>query len=225
MGLAEQDKEEVPFEILGGLRAHLPHGISVDAGAGPGITHGAGTPTFRVFAGISWTPDFSPKIKKVVKKVPCDECDRPVITRRTTIVMLTAKIEACKLELPPVYFATDKDYIMPQSIPILRKNLLLLKQNPWVKKVAIGGHADWRASDKYNMDLAMRRAMRVTNYLVRGGISPFRLVPVSYGEGKPHATNKTKAGMAQNRRVEFKILNPKSGQYTRVRRSVKTIER
>lgn len=225
MGLAEQDKEEVPFEVLGGLRAYLPHGITVDAGAGPGITHGAGTPSYRIFAGISWTPQT--KIKKVVKRVPvpCEECDRPVITKKQTIILMKAKIEVNELRLSPVYFATDKDYIMPQSIPTLRENLTLLKKHKWAKKIRVEGHADWRASNAYNMDLAMRRAIRVMSYLTNGGVSPFRLVPVSSGENKPHATNKTKSGMSQNRRVEFKILDPKTGRFVRSVRSVKTIER
>lgn len=223
MGLKQQDEEEVPFEILGGLRAYLPYGLTVDAGAGPGITHGAGTPSFRIFAGLSWSPE--PEVKTVIKRVPCTECDRPIVTRKTIIVLAKAKVSVCKLRLDPVYFDTDKHELLPQSLPILKKNLELLKKHRWAKKIRIEGHADWRASDSYNLDLGMRRAMAVMNYLINNGISPARLVPVSSGEAKPYASNKTDDGMSQNRRVEFLILDPKSGRYVRTAKTVKVIKR
>jgi outer membrane protein OmpA-like peptidoglycan-associated protein len=42
--------------------------------------------------------------------------------------------------------------------------------------------------------------------MVENGIDASRLEAEGYGESKPMATNKTKAGRAENRRVEFKVL-------------------
>ena len=50
----EQDREEVPAEILAGARIYLPRGFIADVGAGPGLTSGAGTPVFRVLAGVGY---------------------------------------------------------------------------------------------------------------------------------------------------------------------------
>jgi len=46
----------------------------------------------------------------------------------------------------------------------------------------------------------------VFNYMKAKGINPDRLKEVSYGEGKPVATNTTDAGRAQNRRVDLVIV-------------------
>ncbi len=50
----EQDAEEVPAELLAGLRFHFGRGISANVGAGPGLTRGIGTPTFRLFTGLGY---------------------------------------------------------------------------------------------------------------------------------------------------------------------------
>jgi hypothetical protein len=43
-----------PLELLAGAGYALPGGLSVQAGGGPGLTGGYGTPSFRLFAGLSW---------------------------------------------------------------------------------------------------------------------------------------------------------------------------
>ena len=76
-------------------------------------------------------------------------------------------------------------------------------------KIEIGGHADARGSDAYNMDLTQKRAQSVLDYLIQGfpQIKADQYTAMGYGERKPVASNKTVEGMAKNRRVEFKVLN------------------
>ncbi len=50
----EQDAEEVPVEIMGGLRAHFTYGFIANVAAGGGITRGVGAPQFRIMWGIGW---------------------------------------------------------------------------------------------------------------------------------------------------------------------------
>jgi outer membrane protein OmpA-like peptidoglycan-associated protein len=50
----EQDEEEIPVEVLGGFRVYLPYGLSVNAGAGAGVTRGVGAPQFRIYWGLAY---------------------------------------------------------------------------------------------------------------------------------------------------------------------------
>lgn len=65
----------------------------------------------------------------------------------------------------------------------------------------IAGHTDSRASDEYNMRLSVNRANSVARVAQATGA---KIVDVrGYGERQPRATNRTRAGMQQNRRVEI----------------------
>lgn len=65
----------------------------------------------------------------------------------------------------------------------------------------ITGHTDSRASDAYNMRLSLNRANAVAAV---GRSAGANIVDVrGYGERQPRASNKTQAGLAQNRRVEI----------------------
>ena len=115
-----------------------------------------------------------------------------------------------KIVLPEVYFETAKSELKPESHAILDDAAATLKDvcaaNPDIK-IEIQGHTDSQGSDAYNMNLSNERAATVKNYLVdKHGIKDARLITKGYGESKPVATNNTAAGRAQNRRVEFLVI-------------------
>ena len=72
-------------------------------------------------------------------------------------------------------------------------------------KVILEGHTDSTGSDAYNQKLSLRRAAAVAGALQTFGVDASRISSVGYGESKPIATNSTKAGRAQNRRVDAKF--------------------
>jgi hypothetical protein len=72
-------------------------------------------------------------------------------------------------------------------------------------KVTILGHTDAIGGDAYNIDLSKRRALAVTQELVRRGVRPEQLSMVAIGKNQPIAPNTTDEGRALNRRVEFMI--------------------
>jgi len=72
--------------------------------------------------------------------------------------------------------------------------------------LTIEGHTDNVGKPAYNKSLSQKRADSVKNYMVeKGGIDAKRLKAVGYGQEKPVASNKTKAGRAKNRRVEAAV--------------------
>ena len=75
--------------------------------------------------------------------------------------------------------------------------------------VAIG-HTDSIGTEAYNQRLSERRANAVKAYLVSKGIESDRVATEGKGELQPVASNKTKAGRAQNRRVEIEVVGTRN---------------
>jgi len=57
-----------------------------------------------------------------------------------------------------VFFATDRDTILPRSFRILTAVAEVLRAAPHIRRVSVNGHTDNRASDEHNNDLSQRRA-------------------------------------------------------------------
>jgi OOP family OmpA-OmpF porin len=101
-----------------------------------------------------------------------------------------------------VEFDTDKSDIKTKYDEDLNKLGTFLKEWPKAKG-EISGHTDNVGTDKYNLKLSQRRAASVKTYLEeKFNIAPERLTTEGYGESRPIASNKTKAGRQQNRRIE-----------------------
>ena len=82
-----------------------------------------------------------------------------------------------------------------------------LKAEPNGAYIEIEGHTDNVGNKEYNERLGLERAEAVKRYLYEQHQVPLHKINViSYGEEKPIAPNKTKAGRAQNRRVVIKVL-------------------
>ncbi|MGF1716800.1 OmpA family protein [Photobacterium chitinilyticum] len=71
------------------------------------------------------------------------------------------------------------------------------------------GFTDSTGKESYNLRLSQVRASEVSNYLIREGVVANRVVTKGMGESHPVASNSTKQGRAENRRVEI-VLTPTS---------------
>ncbi len=114
----------------------------------------------------------------------------------------TVDARGCWTYAAKVAFDINSDKIKPEAFPMLNNGASILKKNPEMK-VEIDGHTDSMGSAEYNMKLSERRAEAVKKYFVDQGIDPNRLTTKGFGLTKPAASNKTRAGRAQNRRVEL----------------------
>ena len=82
-----------------------------------------------------------------------------------------------------------------------------IKADPKGAYFEIEGHTDDVGGNELNQRLGLERAEAVKMYLYENHRIPLHKMSVlSYGEDKPIAPNKTKAGRAQNRRVVIKVL-------------------
>jgi peptidoglycan-associated lipoprotein len=82
-----------------------------------------------------------------------------------------------------------------------------LKQDQKNIFIEIEGHTDNVGNKAVNEKIGFERAQAVERYLYEQYQIPLhKMNVISYGEDKPIAPNKTKAGRAQNRRVVIKVL-------------------
>lgn len=106
-----------------------------------------------------------------------------------------------------VLFETDEAALLPRSELTLNAIGTVLQKYPDLR-IEVGGHADSRGPEDYNLRLSEARAASVRAYLLEQfpGIEPGRIEARGYGELRPIASNATETGLALNRRVEFVVL-------------------
>ena len=109
-----------------------------------------------------------------------------------------------KKAMSGIQFENAKATIKPNSYKILNDIAKIFIDNP-TYIVEVQGHTDNVGKYDYNMDLSERRAQAVRTYLINQGVPAERLTAHGYGPDRPIDDNKTKAGRAKNRRVEFNI--------------------
>jgi chemotaxis protein MotB len=113
-----------------------------------------------------------------------------------------------------LFFESGKADIKPEGKTVLLKIADVLKKIP-EKNIRVEGHTDnvpigpkIRGQYPTNWELGAIRAVNVVKFLQEdGGIDPLRLTAVSYGQYRPKATNRTKAGRSTNRRIEIILID------------------
>ncbi len=103
--------------------------------------------------------------------------------------------------LKSIFFDFNSWTIRADQKAILNQNMTLLKENPKLY-VILGGHADERGSQKYNLDLTAKRAQAVKDYLVAQGIDANRITIYAYGKDHPAKLGHDEAAWQYNRRVD-----------------------
>ena len=109
-----------------------------------------------------------------------------------------------KKAMQGIQFENGKAVIKKVSFPLLDKIAATFIENTNFI-IEVQGHTDNVGKASYNLKLSDDRANSVMKYLVKAGVPQERMSAKGYGMEVPIADNKTKAGRAQNRRVEFAI--------------------
>lgn len=154
-------------------------------------------------APVAKAPVAKPVVAPVVEPAPVA---KPVEAKPAPVVESAKRVEAAKRfcnkpAVIEILFDFDKATIKPSFHDELKTVGDFLKEFP-ESKGAIEGYTDSVGNKKYNEKLSTRRAESVRNYIVTTfGIKADRLSFKGYGEAKPVADNKSKAGRAKNRRT------------------------
>ncbi|MDA3043144.1 MULTISPECIES: OmpA family protein [unclassified Campylobacter] len=133
----------------------------------------------------------------------CDDMDRCPGTAAGVVVDEYGCEKVIRLNLG-VNFATDSSKISDEYMSEIKNVSDYLNEHSDYS-VILEGHTDSTGSDAYNQKLSERRAAAVAGALQNFGVDAARISSVGYGESQPIATNATKEGRAQNRRVDAKF--------------------
>ncbi|WP_445386577.1 OmpA family protein [Robiginitalea sp. IMCC44478] len=104
-----------------------------------------------------------------------------------------------------ILFDTGKASLKTESVSVFVDIIKILNEYPNAK-FTVEGHTDSVGSEKLNQQLSEKRANSVRDFLIKEGIAADRLTAVGYGESRPIASNNTRAGRTQNRRVEINLV-------------------
>jgi len=104
-----------------------------------------------------------------------------------------------------ILFDSGKSSFQSQTLPVLASMNAIFKDYP-TAKFALGGYTDSYGSLKSNQLLSERRVNAVRDWFVANGINAERLSATGFGEANPIDSNKTRAGRANNRRVEVRLV-------------------
>ena len=110
-----------------------------------------------------------------------------------------------RFTLSGVSFESGSAKLTDAAIKDLEKLTRALEKFPEVK-VEIVGHTDSKGNDKKNRKLSLQRADAVRDQLVKTGVAKDRLSTRGAGEDEPLDSNETEDGRANNRRIEFRVI-------------------
>jgi len=129
------------------------------------------------------------------------------------------RIEGDRFTLPSeVLFAPGSDRLLPQGAEEVRRLAATINAGRsefppginWVLRV--GGHTDKRpiANERFpsNWELSAMRAVTVVKALIAAGVPPENVAAAGFGEFHPVSVEDSEAGLARNRRIEFRLDPP-----------------
>jgi len=141
--------------------------------------------------------------------ITADNCNQNLDLAIEAIVMNQA------VTLNNIYYDTGKSTIRQDAIPELEKLVSLLLDNPGIS-VTICSYTDSRGDDSANLELSLRRANSVVDYLISRGVNSNRLTSKGLGESEliNECANEVPCTDEQhqaNRRTVFKVTGYDAG--------------
>lgn len=207
---ADSDNDGVPDYL--DKCPDTPEGVAVDSNGCPIDSDGDGVPDY-----LDKCPDTPKEARGMVDENGCpkdsdndgvadylDDCPEVagVASNKGCPEVKQEVRTLFQRALQGIQFETGKSTIKKSSYGILNEIADILKENPDYL-VEIQGHTDNTGNAEMNLKLSDERAASVRQYLIDKGIDANRMTAKGYGLTQAVADNKTAAGRAKNRRVEF----------------------
>jgi len=128
-----------------------------------------------------------------------------------TVLIANHNEDTNMLKPDTIYFDFDSATIKKTEYKKLEDVAAFLKSHQ-ADALRVEGNCDERGTEKYNLSLGDKRALAVREYLVTLGIDSRQITTVSYGTAKPAALGHDETAWSKNRRDDFTLFVPKSGE-------------
>ena len=102
------------------------------------------------------------------------------------------------------YFELGGDALTPESKTLVQEVLAVVKTRA-VPEVSVAGHTDTTGTAANNVQLGLKRAALIRNFLVTAGVNPALVQVTSYGETNQLVETRDNVAEPRNRRVEVSI--------------------
>jgi OOP family OmpA-OmpF porin len=161
-------------------------------------------------AGAATEADLQDKNQQLSKASAQIEIQRAIEEARTQFTSDEAEAyqqgKTLVIRMKNVNFASGRSDLPGDSLASFAKVSKVAKSLN-ASGIKVEGHTDSVGTAAVNNTLSSERAQAVASYFKTNGFSDIEVESAGYGFSKPIATNKSKAGRAQNRRVDI-IITP-----------------
>lgn len=120
--------------------------------------------------------------------------------------VFSTMIDGKLVQMTSLYFPFDKFHLTPDMVTRAKANSQSVLAIGRDVKITVEGNTDEWGTDEYNYALGLRRANTAKEALVADGVNAATISMVSFGEGNPVCTEKTKECWQMNRRADYKVL-------------------
>ena len=123
-----------------------------------------------------------------------------------------SKRETCQVSVndllsnSKINFETGRAAIKQGSFALL-ESIADVAKSCTEARFEVAGHTDSTGSLELNTRLSKQRAQAVVDHLTDLGLEQSQFDAAGYGPSQPIGDNATSEGRAQNRRIEFKLIN------------------
>lgn len=128
-------------------------------------------------------------VYRFIQQEEKDEVIEPKAEEKAEVIVVPVAVAAAApvavIVFEDVHFGFDKSQLSKEAKAILRRNLIVLQENPDAS-VRIAGYTSAKGTVKYNQLLSERRARAVRAFLIEEGIvQPEGVSIIGYGERRP----------------------------------------
>lgn len=169
---------------------------------------GAGSQNMDLEFKLSRSESISNELIRSVQLDADENWIKKIINKESHVIFLTRLDTRNKVVIPVINFKFD-DYLISEEYKKYLREMTEFVRNSESTEILIAGHTDWIGSNEYNLQLSIKRAKQVKDYLTESGMDVNKLYIHGFGEESPLLSNETAFGRKVNRRASMMLVDIK----------------